>query len=127
MLIEGEKYKTLNRLRFSIFVIVLLNFYNSNANTVNQNKIINAVSTNYATLLQQKQSLYSDSLFKSTEVLVFSFSSTIDAEKALKIDSFFLRRKGITSSIANVKNEINDFFEIVEHHFALNIVIIIYP
>jgi hypothetical protein len=124
----------MNGLRFSIFVVLLLNFYNSNANTVNQNKIINEVSTSDAKVLQQKQSLYSDSLIKSKEVLVFSFSSTIDAEKALKIDNFILRRKGITSSLTNVnsktititfesgmnvKNEINDFFEIVEHHFAL--------
>ncbi len=87
-------------------------------------------------MLQQKQSLYSDSLIKSKEVLVFSFSSTIDAEKALKIDNFILRRKGITSSFTNVnsktititfesgmnvKNEINDLFEIVEHHFTLKI------
>ena len=124
----------MNGLHFSIFVVLLLNFYNSNANTVNQNKISNELVTADATVLQQKQSLYSDSLIKSKEVLVFSFSSTIDAEKALKIDNFILRRKGITSSVTNinsktititfesgmnVKNEINDLFEIVEHHFTL--------
>jgi hypothetical protein len=124
----------MNRLRFSIFALLLLNLSNSRANTVNQNIIINEVSTADVKVLHQKKSLYSDSLIKSKEVLVFSFSSTIDAEKALKIDNFILRRKGITSSFTNVnsktititfesgmnvKNEINDLFEIVEHHFTL--------
>ena len=124
----------MNRLRFSIFALLLLNLSNSRANNVNPKKIINEVSTADAKVLQQKKSLYSDSLIKSKEVLVFSFSSTIDAEKALNIDRFILRRKGITSSVTsvnsktititfesgmNVKNEINDLFEIVEHHFSL--------
>jgi hypothetical protein len=124
----------MNRLRFSIFALLLLNLSNSRANNVNPKKIINEVSTAEAKVLQQKKSLYSDSLIKSKEVLVFSFSSTIDAEKALKIDNFILRRKGITSSVTNVnsktititfesgmnvKNAINDLFEIVEHHFTL--------
>jgi hypothetical protein len=124
----------MNRLHISIFVLLLLNLSNSRANTVNPKKIINEVSTAEAKVLQQKKSLYSDSLIKSKEVLVFSFSSTIDAEKALKIDNFILRRKGITSSVTNVnsktititfesgmnvKNAINDLFEIVEHHFTL--------
>ncbi len=124
----------MNRLRFSIFALLLLNLSNSRANNVNPKKIINEVSTADAKVLQQKKSLYSDSLIKSSEVLVFSFSSTIDAEKALNIDRFILRRKGITSSVTNVnsktititfesgmnvKNEINDLFEIVEHHFSL--------
>ena len=124
----------MNRLRFSIFALLLLNLSNSRANNVNPKKIINELSTADAKVLQQKKSLYSDSLIKSKEVLVFSFSSTIDAEKALNIDRFILRRKGITSSVTNinsktititfesgmnVKNEINDLFEIVEHHFTL--------
>ena len=124
----------MNRLRFSIFALLLLNLSNSRANNVNPKKIINELSTADAKVLQQKKSLYSDSLIKSKEVLVFSFSSTIDAEKALNIDRFILRRKGITSSVTsvnsktititfesgmNVKNEINDLFEIVEHHFSL--------
>jgi hypothetical protein len=124
----------MNRLRFSIFALLLLNLSNSRANNVNPKKIINEVSTADVKVLHQKKSLYSDSLIKSKEVLVFSFSSTIDAEKALKIDNFILRRKGITSSVTNinsktititfesgmnVKNEINDLFEIVEHHFTL--------
>jgi hypothetical protein len=124
----------MNRLRFSIFALLLLNLSNSRANNVNPKKIINEVSTADSKVSHQKKSLYSDSLIKSTEILVFSFSSAIDAEKALKIDSFILRRKGITSSVTNinsktititfesgmnVKNEINDLFEIVEHHFTL--------